>query len=199
MEKFISHSGTGLPLRRSNVDTDQIIPAVYLKRVTRSGFEDGLFAAWRNDPEFVLNQPQYRNATILVAGVDFGTGSSREHAVWALQNYGFKVVISSRFADIFRGNSLKGGLLTVILPQAEIEKLWSAIESNPEMAIHVDLESKSVSYENQRISFELDDYTRWRLMEGLDDIGLTMRNLSDVEKFEGKRANFKPKTLPVLS
>jgi 3-isopropylmalate/(R)-2-methylmalate dehydratase small subunit len=167
--------------------------------VTRSGFEDGLFAAWRNDPDFVLNQPQYKSATVLVAGVDFGTGSSREHAVWALQNYGFKVVISSRFADIFRGNSLKGGLLTVILPQSEIEKLWVAIENNPAMTIAVDLESKTVAYENERISFDLDDYTRWRLMEGLDDIGLTMRNLGDVEKFEEKRANFKPKTLPVLS
>ena len=199
MEKFISHTGTGIPLRRSNVDTDQIIPAVYLKRVTRSGFEDGLFAAWRNDPDFVLNQPQYKSATVLVAGVDFGTGSSREHAVWALQNYGFKVVISSRFADIFRGNSLKGGLLTVILAQAEIEKLWSAIEADPAMSITVDLESKTVSYKNERISFDLDDYTRWRLMEGLDDIGLTMRNLGDVEIFEEKRPNYKPKTLPVLS
>lgn len=199
MEKFISHTGTGIPLRRSNVDTDQIIPAVYLKRVTRSGFEDGLFAAWRNDPDFVLNKPEYKSATILVAGVDFGTGSSREHAVWALQNYGFKVVISSRFADIFRGNSLKGGLLTVILPQNEVESLWSAIEADPSMKIAVDLESKSVSYLDKKISFELDDYTRWRLMEGLDDIGLTMRNLGDVEKFEEKRANFKPKTLPVLS
>ena len=199
MEKFISHTGTGIPLRRSNVDTDQIIPAVYLKRVTRSGFEDGLFAAWRNDPDFVLNQPQYKSATVLVAGVDFGTGSSREHAVWALQNYGFKAVISSRFADIFRGNSLKGGLLTVILAQAEIEKLWSAIESDPTISITVDLESKTVRYKNERISFDLDDYTRWRLMEGLDDIGLTMQNLGDVEKFEEKRANFKPKTLPVLS
>ena len=199
MEKFITHTGTGIPLRRSNVDTDQIIPAVYLKRVTRSGFEDGLFAAWRNDPDFVLNQPQYKSATVLVAGVDFGTGSSREHAVWALQNYGFKVVISSRFADIFRGNSLKGGLLTVILAQAEIEKLWSAIESDPTTSITVDLERKTVSYKNERISFDLDDYTRWRLMEGLDDIGLTMQNLGDVEKFEEKRANFKPKTLPVLS
>ncbi len=199
MEKFISHTGTGIPLRRSNVDTDQIIPAVYLKRVTRSGFEDGLFAAWRSDPEFVLNKAEFKSATILVAGVDFGTGSSREHAVWALQNYGFKVVISSRFADIFRGNSLKGGLLTVILPLVEIEKLWAAIEADPTMSITVDLESKSVSYKNERISFDLDDYTRWRLMEGLDDIGLTMRNLGDVEKFEEKRANFKPKTLPVLS
>ncbi len=199
MEKFISHTGTGIPLRRSNVDTDQIIPAVYLKRVTRSGFEDGLFAAWRNDPEFVLNKAEFKTATILVAGVDFGTGSSREHAVWALLNYGFKVVISSRFADIFRGNSLKGGLLTVIMPQAEVEKLWAAIEADPAMAITVDLDSKSVAYKNERISFDLDDYTRWRLMEGLDDIGLTMRNLGDVEKFEEKRANFKPKTLPVLS
>jgi 3-isopropylmalate/(R)-2-methylmalate dehydratase small subunit len=199
VDKFISHTGTGIPLRRSNVDTDQIIPAVYLKRVTRSGFEDGLFAAWRNEPEFVLNKAEYAEATILVAGVDFGTGSSREHAVWALQNYGFKVVISSRFADIFRGNSLKGGLLTVILPQEEIESLWTAIERNPAMSISVDLESKTVSYADKKISFELDDYTRWRLMEGLDDIGLTMRNLDDVEKFEQKRANFKPKTLPVLS
>ena len=199
MEKFISHTGTGIPLRRSNVDTDQIIPAVYLKRVTRSGFEDGLFAAWRSDPEFVLNKAEFKSATILVAGVDFGTGSSREHAVWALQNYGFKVVISSRFADIFRGNSLKGGLLTVILPQVEIEKLWAAIEADPTMSITVDLESKSVSYKNERISFDLDDYTRWRLMEGLDDIGLTMRNLEDVVKFEEKRSKFKPKTLPVLS
>lgn len=199
MEKFISHTGTGIPLRRSNVDTDQIIPAVYLKRVTRSGFEDGLFAAWRNDPEFVLNKAEYAQATILVAGVDFGTGSSREHAVWALQNYGFKVVISSRFADIFRGNSLKGGLLTVILPQDEVEALWNAIEKDPNMSITVDLESKTVAYKNHSVGFELDDYTRWRLMEGLDDIGLTMRNLGDVEKFEEKRAKFKPKTQPVLS
>ena len=199
MEKFIAHTGTAVPLRRSNVDTDQIIPAVYLKRVTRSGFEDGLFAAWRADKDFVLNQPQYSGATILVAGVDFGTGSSREHAVWALQNYGFKVIISSRFADIFRGNSLKGGLLTVILPQEEVERIWSAVEANPQCAITVDLESRSVSYENQRISFEIDDYTRWRLMEGLDDIGLTMRNIADVEEFESKRANFKPKTLPIQS
>ena len=199
MDKFIAHTGTAVPLRRSNVDTDQIIPAVYLKRVTRSGFEDGLFAAWRADKDFVLNQPQFSGATILVAGVDFGTGSSREHAVWALQNYGFKVVISSRFADIFRGNSLKGGLLTVILPQEEVERIWAAVEANPKCAITVDLESRTVSYVNQRISFEIDDYTRWRLMEGLDDIGLTMRNIADVEVFESKRANFKPKTLPIQS
>jgi 3-isopropylmalate/(R)-2-methylmalate dehydratase small subunit len=199
MEKFISHTGTGVPLRRSNVDTDQIIPAVYLKRVTRSGFEDGLFAAWRSDPEFVLNKSEYQGATILVAGVDFGTGSSREHAVWALQNYGFKVVISSRFADIFRGNSLKGGLLTVILPQVEVEALWSAIESDSKTPISVNLESRSVSFNGKSVKFELDDYTRWRLMEGLDDIGLTLRHTDLVAGFESRRAKFKPKTLPVLS
>ena len=171
MEKFISHTGTAVPLRRSNVDTDQIIPAVYLKRVTKSGFEDGLFAAWRNDPDFVLNKPEFKNGTVLVAGVDFGTGSSREHAVWALQNYGFKVVISSRFADIFRGNSQKAGLLTVVLPQAEVEKLWSAIESNPATKVTVDLGAKTVSWDGNSVGFEIDDYTRWRLMEGLDDIG----------------------------
>ena len=199
MEKFISHTGSALPLRRSNVDTDQIIPAVYLKRVTRSGFEDGLFAAWRSDPEFVLNKAEYSKASILVAGADFGTGSSREHAVWALQNYGFKVVISSRFADIFRGNSLKAGLLTVILGQGDVEALWSAIEAEPSLEIKVDLETRLVSHKNQAISFDLDDYTRWRLMEGLDDIGLTLRKIDEVENFEEKRAKYKPKTLPVLS
>ena len=199
MEKFISHTGTGVPLRRSNVDTDQIIPAVYLKRVNRSGFEDGLFAAWRAEPDFVLNQPQFAQGTILVAGPDFGTGSSREHAVWALQNYGFKVVISSRFADIFRGNSLKGGLLTVIIAQDEVEKLWREIESDPTMEITVDLESKTVRYRGSSVSFELDDYTRWRLMEGLDDIGLTLRHQSQVEEFELSRPDFKPKTLPIRS
>ena len=199
MEKFISHTGTAVPLRRSNVDTDQIIPAVYLKRVTKSGFEDGLFAAWRNDPDFVLNKPEFKNGTVLVAGVDFGTGSSREHAVWALQNYGFKVVISSRFADIFRGNSQKAGLLTVVLPQAEVEKLWSAIESNPATKLTVDLGAKTVSWDGNSVGFEIDDYTRWRLMEGLDDIGLTLKNISDVDSYESKRPTFKPKTLPVLS
>ena len=199
MEKFISHTGIAAPLRRSNVDTDQIIPAVYLKRVTKSGFEDGLFAAWRNDPEFVLNKPEYKNATILVAGVDFGTGSSREHAVWALQNYGFKVVISSRFADIFRGNSQKAGLLTVVLPQAEVEKIWSAIEGNPATEVSVDLGAKTVSYNGNLVAFDIDDYTRWRLMEGLDDIGLTLKNISDVDAFEAKLASFKPKTIPALS
>ncbi len=199
MEKFISHTGTAVPLRRSNVDTDQIIPAVYLKRVTKSGFEDGLFAAWRNDPEFVLNQPEYKSATILVAGADFGTGSSREHAVWALQNYGFKAVISSRFADIFRGNSLKGGLLTVILPQEDVEKIWSAIEADPNLAVTVDLEAKNVRLGSEVFDFELDDYTRWRLMEGLDDIGLTLKNIDSVSAYEEARFAFKPKTLPVRS
>jgi len=197
MDKFIKHTGSALPLRRSNVDTDQIIPAVYLKRITKSGFEDGLFGAWRNDPEFVLNQPQYKSATVLVAGPDFGTGSSREHAVWALQNYGFKVVLSSRFADIFRGNSQKAGLLTVILPQDEIEKIWQAIETKPETQITADLESKTVSYNEKTLKFEIDDYTRWRLMEGLDDIGLTFTKLDKVSEFESKRAIFKPKTLPI--
>ena len=197
MEKFISHSGTAIPLRRSNVDTDQIIPAVYLKRITRSGFEDGLFAAWRSDPDFVLNKDEYKGATILVAGADFGTGSSREHAVWALQNYGFKALISSRFADIFRGNSLKGGLLTVILSQEEVEKLWDAIEANPSIEITVDLVGKEVRYGSTTVAFELDEYTRWRLMEGLDDIGLTLRNIDSVLQFEKTRADFKPKTLPI--
>jgi 3-isopropylmalate/(R)-2-methylmalate dehydratase small subunit len=197
MEKFIKHTGSALPLRRSNVDTDQIIPAVYLKRITKSGFEDGLFAAWRNDPTFVLNQPQYKNATVLAAGPDFGTGSSREHAVWALQNYGFKVILSSRFADIFRGNSQKMGLLTVILSQDEIEKIWQVIESKPETQITVDLESKTVSYQGTTLNFAIDDYTRWRLMEGLDDIGLTFTKIDQVTKFEEKRASFKPKTLPI--
>jgi 3-isopropylmalate/(R)-2-methylmalate dehydratase small subunit len=197
MEKFISHTGTGVPLRRSNVDTDQIIPAVYLKRVTRSGFEDGLFSAWRNDPEFVLNQEAFKTGTVLVAGPDFGTGSSREHAVWALQNYGFKAVISSRFADIFRGNSLKGGLLTVIISQDEVEKLWAAIEAAPETAITVDLDSRTVSYGSTVLNFDLDDYTRWRLMEGLDDIGLTLAQEASISAFEAVRTPLKPTTLPI--
>lgn len=197
MEKFIKHTGTGVPLRRSNVDTDQIIPAVYLKRVTRSGFEDGLFSAWRNDPEFVLNKDEYKSGTVLVAGPEFGTGSSREHAVWALQNYGFKVVISSRFADIFRGNSLKGGLLTVILPQETVEAIWQAIEATPSTEITVDLESRTVSYNDVTVPFELDDYTRWRLMEGLDDIGLTLKHTDSIDAFEAKRPSYKPTTLPI--
>ena len=197
MEKFINHTGSALPLRRSNVDTDQIIPAVYLKRITKNGFEDGLFAAWRNDPSFELNQPQYKKASILVAGPDFGTGSSREHAVWALQNYGFKVVLSSRFADIFRGNSQKMGLLTVILTQEEIEQIWQVVESKPDTQITVDLASKTITYGGKTLSFAIDDYTRWRLMEGLDDIGLTFTKIDAVTTFEEKRASFKPKTLPI--
>ena len=199
MEKFIKHTGTGVPLRRSNVDTDQIIPAVYLKRVTRSGFEDGLFAAWRNDSEFVLNQPAFKSGTVLLAGPDFGTGSSREHAVWALQNYGFKVVISSRFADIFRNNSLKGGLLTVILPQADVEAMWAAVEADPTTAITVDLDARTVSYGSITHPFAIDDYTRWRLMEGLDDIGLTLKQTDSIDAFEEKRASHKPATLPIRS
>ena len=197
MEKFIKHTGTAVPLRRSNVDTDQIIPAVYLKRVTRSGFEDGLFSAWRNDPEFVLNKAEYKAGTILVAGVDFGTGSSREHAVWALQNYGFKAVISSRFADIFRGYSLKGGLLTVIIDQSDVEALWAAIEANPATSVSVDLETRTVSYNDVVLPFAIDDYTRWRLMEGLDDIGLTVKNADSIDSFEKSRTTLKPATLPI--
>ncbi|MEJ0014555.1 MAG: 3-isopropylmalate dehydratase small subunit [Actinomycetota bacterium] len=199
MDKFVSHTGTAVPLRRSNVDTDQIIPAVYLKRVTKSGFEDGLFAAWRNDPDFVLNQPQYKTGTILVAGVDFGTGSSREHAVWALQNYGFKAVISSRFADIFRGNSQKGGLLTVVLPQDQVEKIWDVIEADPTTEVTVDLVAKNVRLGSDIYPFEIDDYTRWRLIEGLDDIGLTLKNIDSVTAYEATRPSYKPKTLPVRS
>lgn len=203
MEKFISHTGKAVPLRRSNVDTDQIIPASYLKRITRSGFEDGLFSAWRSDPEFVLNQDKYKAGTILIAGADFGTGSSREHAVWALQNYGFKVILSSRFADIFRGNSLKGGLLTVILTESEIETLWSEVEQNPDTLITVDLKTRSLRYQSEntekKLSFDMDDFTVWRLMEGFDDIGLTLRHTEAVDRFEEKRPIFKPKTLPILS
>ncbi|MCX6427470.1 MAG: 3-isopropylmalate dehydratase small subunit [Actinobacteria bacterium] len=199
MDKFVTHVGTGVPLRRSNVDTDQIIPAVYLKRVTRSGFEDGLFSAWRNDPEFILNKEPFKHGTILVAGVDFGTGSSREHAVWALQNYGFKVVISSRFADIFRGNSAKGGLLTAVMPQSDVEALWDAIDANPELAVTVDLDARKVAYNKVSVAFDIDDYTRWRLMEGLDDIGLTLKSIDSIDQFEKSRPLFKPLTQPSTS
>ena len=196
MERFTTHTGRALPLRRSNVDTDQIIPAVYLKRVTRTGFEDGLFAAWRSDPDFVLNKPEYAGADVLVAGPDFGTGSSREHAVWALQNYGFKAVISPRFADIFRGNSLKGGLLTVLIDEDAVEALWQAIEADPTIEVTVDLVGREVRYAAVVLPFEIDDYTRWRLMEGLDDIGLTLRHAEDVDAFESTRPAWKPRTLP---
>jgi len=195
MDKFTTHTGTGVPLRRSNVDTDQIIPAVYLKRVTRSGFEDGLFSAWRSDPEFVLNKAEYKAGTILVAGADFGTGSSREHAVWALQNYGFKAVLSSRFADIFRGNSMKAGLLTVILTESEIEAIWAAIEADATVQITVDLENRQVRYGSTTLSFAIDDYTRWRLIEGLDDIGLTLKHVDAISAFEKARPAYKPVTL----
>ena len=199
MDKFISHTGVGAPLRRSNVDTDQIIPAVYLKRVTRTGFEDGLFAAWRNDPEFVLNQPAYANATVLVAGPDFGTGSSREHAVWALQNHAFKVIISPRFCDIFRGNSGKAGLLAAQVDDKVVTALWEYLEANPGAQISVDLESRTVSagegVDRIEDSFTIDDYTRWRLLEGLDDIGITLGHADDIAAYESRRPSFKPATL----
>jgi len=194
MEAFTVHTGTAVPLRRSNVDTDQIIPAEYLKRITRHGFEDGLFAQWRKDPQFVLNQPAYDGATILIAGPDFGTGSSREHAVWALQNYGFKVVLSSRFADIFRGNSGKGGLLTAQIPQEAVETLWEIIEANPAESVTVDLHARTVTCAGLTVPFEVDDYVRWRLLEGLDDIGITMQHVDAIGSFEDARPAFKPRT-----
>jgi 3-isopropylmalate/(R)-2-methylmalate dehydratase small subunit len=194
MEKFTVHTGTAVPLRRSNVDTDQIIPAVYLKRVTRTGFEDGLFNAWRtNEPDFVLNQQQYQGATILVAGPDFGTGSSREHAVWALMDYGFKAVISPRFADIFRGNSLKAGLLTVVLDEKVVQRLWDDIEQDPATEVTVDLVERQVRWSGEVHGFELDDYTRWRLLEGLDDIGLTLRHADAVQAYESDRKPWLPR------
>jgi 3-isopropylmalate/(R)-2-methylmalate dehydratase small subunit len=199
MEKITTHSGVAAPLKRSNVDTDQIIPAVYLKRVTRSGFEDGLFAAWRNDPEFVLNQDAYRDATILIAGPDFGTGSSREHAVWALQNYGFKAVISSRFGDIFRGNSGKSGLLAAEVDEKVVQALWDFVEANPGAPVTVDLESRTVSagegVDRIEDSFSIDDYTRWRLLEGLDDVAITLSHEDDITAYEAKRPSFKPATI----
>ena len=199
MDAFTTHTGTAAPLRRTNVDTDQIIPAEYLKRITRTGFEDGLFVAWRtNEPDFVLNKPEYQDASVLVAGPDFGTGSSREHAVWALMDGGFRVVISSRFADIFRNNSTKAGLLTVLLPQPEIEQLWTAIEADPALQVTVDLQAEQVSYGDTVVPFETDGYTRWRLLEGLDDVGLTERHLDDIEKFEAARPAFLPRSLPAL-
>ncbi|MEU9402530.1 3-isopropylmalate dehydratase small subunit [Streptomyces sp. SID4985] len=195
MEAFTTHTGRAVPLRRSNVDTDQIIPAHWLKKVTRDGFEDGLFEAWRKDPSFVLNRPERQGATVLVAGPDFGTGSSREHAVWALQNYGFKTVISARFADIFRGNSLKNGLLTVVLDQKVVDALWELTESAPETEITVDLEAREVRAEGVTASFELDENSRWRLLNGLDDISLTLRDEDDIAAYEAERPVFKPRTL----
>ncbi|MEC4017273.1 3-isopropylmalate dehydratase small subunit [Streptomyces sp. H27-D2] len=200
MEAFTAHTGRAVPLRRSNVDTDQIIPAHWLKKVTRDGFEDGLFEAWRKDPEFILNQSRHAGATVLVTGSDFGTGSSREHAVWALQNYGFKTVISSRFADIFRGNSLKNGLLTVVLPQETVERLWQVIEADPAAEITVDLvarQVRTVGLDGAELvaDFELDENARWRLLEGLDDISLTLKNEPHIAAYEANRASFKPRTL----
>lgn len=194
MEAFTTHTGRAVPLRRSNVDTDQIIPAHWLKKVTRDGFEDGLFEAWRKDPDFVLNQSAYKGATVLVAGPDFGTGSSREHAVWALQNYGFKAVISSRFADIFRGNSLKNGLLTVLLPQETVDALWKLTEADPTTPVTVDLVEWKVVAAGIEAEFELDENARWRLLEGLDDISLTLKNEDAIVAYEASRASFKPRT-----
>jgi 3-isopropylmalate/(R)-2-methylmalate dehydratase small subunit len=199
MDAFTTHTGTAAPLRRTNVDTDQIIPAEYLKRITRTGFEDGLFVAWRtNEPDFVLNRPEYANASVLVAGPDFGTGSSREHAVWALLDGGFRAVISSRFADIFRNNSTKAGLLTVLLPQPEVDALWEAIEADPATEVTVDLQAKEVRYLDRAVPFDIDDYTRWRLLEGLDDVGLTERHLADIEAYEDRRQPWLPKALPAI-
>ncbi|MFF0447129.1 3-isopropylmalate dehydratase small subunit [Streptomyces sp. NPDC004609] len=197
MEAFTAHTGRAVPLRRSNVDTDQIIPAHWLKKVTRDGFEDGLFEAWRKDPGFVLNRPERQGATVLVAGPDFGTGSSREHAVWALQNYGFKTVISSRFADIFRGNSLKNGLLTVVLPQESVDRLWELTEADPAVEITVDLEAREVRAPGFTVGFELDENARWRLLNGLDDISLTLQNEADIAAYEASRPSFKPRTIQV--
>ena len=195
MEAFRVHTGTAVPLRRSNVDTDQIIPAVYLKRVTRTGFEDGLFAAWRKDPEFVINKPEFAGATVLVAGPDFGTGSSREHAVWALMDYGFKVVLSSRFADIFRGNSGKAGLVAAQVTQDVVEQLWKLIETDPTTQIVVDLEERSIQAGALTAPFEIDDYTRWRLLQGLDDIGITMSYEAEIAAYEATRPSWKPTTV----
>ena len=196
MEKFVSHTGTAAPLRRSNVDTDQIIPAEYLKRITRHGFEDGLFSSWRKDPQFVLNRPEYAGVSVLIAGPDFGTGSSREHAVWALQDYGFRAVLSSRFADIFRGNSGKGGLLTAQLPQEVIEQLWAAVEADPTLEVTVDLAAREVRAGDIVSTFDVDDYVRWRLMEGLDDIGITLQHGDAIASFERNRPDFMPATTP---
>lgn len=195
MDAFVSHTGTAAPMRRSNVDTDQIIPAEFLKRITRHGFDDALFASWRNDPEFVLNLPEYQGVSVLVAGPDFGTGSSREHAVWALQDFGFKVVLSSRFADIFRGNSGKGGLLAAQVAQEDIERIWEIIEKNPQILVTVNLEAKTVSVGDLICEFEVDDYVRWRLLNGLDDIGLTMQHQSEIDTYESLRPSFMPTVL----
>ncbi|BAU31812.1 3-isopropylmalate dehydratase small subunit [Microcella alkaliphila] len=196
MEKITQVTGVAVPFRRSNVDTDQIIPAVYLKRVTKTGYDDGLFSSWRQDPDFILNQPAYQGARILIAGPDFGTGSSREHAVWALRDFGFRAVISPKFADIFRGNAGKQGLLTGVVDEATVERLWAELETQPGMEATVDLVARTVSVGNITVEFEIDDYTRWRLLEGLDDIGLTLRNEQAITDFEGRREAWRPTTLP---
>lgn len=199
MEKFTVHRGVGVALKRSNVDTDQIIPAVYLKRITKTGYDDALFAAWRKDPEFVLNQEAFKNGTVLIAGPDFGTGSSREHAVWALRDYGFKVVLSPKFGDIFRGNSGKQGLVAGVISEADTEKLWAAIEANPGVEVEVDLPGQTATIGDLKVPFEIDEYTKWRLLEGLDDIGLTLRDEQKITDFEAKRESWRPKTLPAKS
>lgn len=196
MEKFEVYSGVAVPLRRSNVDTDQIIPAVYLKRITKTGYDDALFSAWRSDPDFVLNQPAFAQGSVLFAGPDFGTGSSREHAVWALRDYGFKAVFSSKFADIFRGNSGKQGLVTGVISDAETESIWQALEANPGLEAKVDLVNREVTVGDLTVKFEIDEYTRWRLLEGLDDIGLTLRDEQSITDFEARRESWRPKTLP---
>lgn len=196
MEKITKHTGIGVPLRRSNVDTDQIIPAVYLKRVTKTGFDDALFAHWRKDPDFILNREPCSAGSVLIAGPDFGTGSSREHAAWALKDYGFKAVLSSRFADIFRSNAGKNGLVAAQLEQSDIELLWKVIDNNPNTEVTVDLETRTVSADTVTVPFQIDDFTRWRLMEGLDDISLTLRDADAIDAFEAKRPSYKPHTLP---
>ena len=196
MEKFTTITGVAVPLRRSNVDTDQIIPAVYLKRVTKTGYEDGLFSSWRQDPTFILNQPEYASPRILIAGPDFGTGSSREHAVWALRDFGFRAVISPKFADIFRGNSGKQGLLTGVVDEDTVKAMWAELEANPGMEATVDLLERTVTVGNMVVPFEIDDYTRWRLLEGLDDIGLTLRDEQAITDFEARREPWRPTTLP---
>jgi 3-isopropylmalate/(R)-2-methylmalate dehydratase small subunit len=196
MDKFIAHTGVGVPLRRSNVDTDQIIPAVYLKRITKTGFEDALFSAWRADQDFVLNQAAYQGGSVLVAGPDFGTGSSREHAVWALRDYGFRAVLSARFADIFRGNAGKQGLLAAQVDQDVIEQLWKSLETEPGTEVTVDLAERQVRAGELVAPIGIDDYTRWRLMEGLDDIGLTLRHADQIAAFEDRRESWRPAALP---
>jgi 3-isopropylmalate/(R)-2-methylmalate dehydratase small subunit len=197
MEKFITHTGVAVPFKRSAVDTDQIIPAVYLKRVTKTGFEDALFASWRQDPDFILNQPVYAGASILVAGPDFGTGSSREHAVWALRDFGFAVVLSPRFADIFRGNAGKQGLVTGVISESDLEAIWAVLDAEPGVQMTVDLEARKARVGDLDVAFDIDDYTRWRLLEGLDDIGLTLREADKIAQFEARREAWRPRTLPV--